>query len=97
MALSIGVTVGSRIQVGNDYVEVREVLTTELVSVTVNGDDPILIGNAEQTEIAPGVFLFCGVDLKVNGKNLPDSHHSRLAFDAPLSVKINRVEDELST
>ena len=89
MALSLGVSVGERISVGNSIIEVRAIHGPKLMVVAVNGGPDIEIkdNKADAAEILPGVRLFTG--LNTNGG---DSR--RLAFDAAKSIPIFRVVTE---
>jgi hypothetical protein len=87
MALSIGVHVGSRIKVGQKVLTVHEIIRPDAVSVSVDDGPQFILSDQYSTEIAPEVRVFCGM--------ARNSEHqaSRLAFEAPRSVKINRIED----
>jgi hypothetical protein len=86
MALSIGVSVGERIAVGDSIVEVKAIKNPKLMVITVNSGSDISINDnkAHAVEILPGVRLFTGLN-----KNGSDS--SRLVFDAPKSIPIHRI------
>jgi hypothetical protein len=86
MALSIGVSKGSKIQVGKNLMRVLEVQDSRHVSI-MYGNTRHLITDTERTEVEPGVFLSCGI--KQDKETMMNS--SRIAFEAPRSVIINRV------
>ncbi len=86
MALSIGVSKGSKIQVGKHLLRVLEVQDSRHVSI-LYGDQRHLITDAERTEVEPGVFISCGI--KQDRETTANS--SRIAFEAPMSIAINRV------
>lgn len=86
MALSIGVSKGSKIQVGANLLRVLEVQDSRHVSIQY-GEQRHLITDAERTEVEPGVFLSCGI----RQDKETTSNSSRIAFEAPRSVIINRV------
>jgi sRNA-binding carbon storage regulator CsrA len=86
MPLSLGVSVGDRIEVGDSIVKVKAIKNHKLIIVSVNGGPDISVNdnNADAVEILPDVRLFTGLDR--------DGARSRLAFDAPRSIKITRIE-----
>jgi len=88
MALSLGVSVGERIAVGDSIVEVRAINGSKRMIVAVNGAPEIEVTDdkADAVEVLPGVRLFVGLDR--------DGNRNRLAFDAPKSIPINRVGEE---
>ena len=88
MALSIGVTAGTRIRVDEQLVHVLEA-RPKMVTIRVDNSKPRVITDEERTEILPRVFVQCGVQegLLVSG--------SRLAFEAPREIKIERVREAL--
>jgi hypothetical protein len=83
MALSIGVTVGSKINVGGHRVLVKELINPGLIVITVDSGDEIVVSENSKVEILPGVEVQTGAG---NGKN------RRLAFHAHKSIRISRVE-----
>lgn len=90
MALIIGVNKNSRILVGESTVEVRDILP-KVVTLYVYGENEpreFLITDAERTEIVRDVF----VSLGLNHRNM-STNSNRLAFEAPKSIKINRVRE----
>lgn len=89
MALSIGVSAGSRIKVGGKTVHVRKILTPVLLVLTVDDGDEILVSDKERVKIMPDVFVFAGVGSpKGDGQGVGN----RLAFEAPRSIAIHRLE-----
>ncbi len=80
MALSIGVSVGSRIDVGGHLVQVKALVSPNVVVITVDRGDDIVISEEKTVEILPNVKVQSGL-----GGN-------RLAFDAPKTIRISRVE-----
>lgn len=87
MALSLGVTDGSKIRVGSDIVEVVSVVGTAHIQVRVGGQNH-LITDCERTEILPGVFVSCG---RNDDRQFGGASFSRLAFEAPRSIEIKRI------
>lgn len=85
VALSIGVGKGSRIKVGDSMLRVVEIVPGVAISVQLDGNKTFMITDSERTEIMPGVFVQIGL----NPKNVDSG--SRLAFEAPRSITINRV------
>lgn len=89
MALSIGVKAGSRIKFGQRVLEVLHVEDGRRIQVKVTGEDEnrqYLITEEQRTLIGPETYVFCGV-----GKDWHDPAFSRIAFEAPRAIKINRV------
>lgn len=86
MALSLGISVGSKIRVGTSVVEVVSVMGTARVLIKVEGKE-FMITDCERTEILPNVFVSCG---RNDDKQFLASF-SRLAFEAPRSIEINRM------
>lgn len=85
MALSIGVIRGSEIRIGDSLLLVGSISQT-VVLVTVDGGASIPITDRERKEILPDVFLSLGKIVGAGGGN------TRLAFEAPKSIKIKRWE-----
>lgn len=84
MALSIGAGAGDRIRVGEDILHVREVHPSTIV-ICKNDDAPVLITEDAKVDIIRSVFIFKGISpasTKVS---------SRLAFEAPKSIRIERI------
>jgi hypothetical protein len=84
MALSLEVTQGSKIKIGQHMLEVGEITKGTHITATYKGQTH-LITTEERTELEDGVFVSCG--------SKPQKHHekrTRLAFEAPRNVKINR-------
>jgi sRNA-binding carbon storage regulator CsrA len=79
-ALSIGVSVGSRIDIGGHMLVVKALVAPNVVVVTIDRGEEILISEGKSVEILPGVKVQSGV-----GGN-------RLAFHAPKSIRISRIE-----
>lgn len=84
MALSIGVSVGSKIDVGGHTLQVKALAHPNVVIVTVDRGDDIIISEGQSVEILPGVKVQAGV-----GGN-------RLAFHAAKSIRISRVGESAS-
>ena len=79
IALSIGVSVGSKIDVGGHVLRVKALIPPNVVVITVDRGDEIIISEGKTTEILPGVKVQSGV-----GGN-------RLAFHAAKSIRISRI------
>ena len=88
MTLSLGVSVGERISVGDSIVKVKAIKNPKLIVVTVNGGPGIIVNDnkAHAVEILPGVRLFTGLSKNVS--------RIRLAIDAPKSIPIHRIGSE---
>lgn len=87
MALIIGVNKSSKIQVGDKMVKIGDILPT-VVMLKVEGGEDFMISDKERTEILPDVFVSLGLNHRTQSTN-----SNRLAFEAPMSVKINRVRE----
>lgn len=85
MALSIGVSVGSKIDVGGHLLQITALAQPNLIVVTVDAGVPVVVSDQSRTEILPDVFVFSGVG-KAGSAN-------RLAFEAPRAIRISRIED----
>jgi len=79
MALSIGVSVGSRIDVGGHLLQVKALVHPNVVVVTLDRGEEIVISEARAVEILPGVKVQSG------------SGGNRLAFHAAKSIRISRI------
>lgn len=80
MALSIGVSVGSKIDVGGHLLQVKALVHPNVVVITVDRGEDILISESKTVEILPGVKVQAG------------SGGNRLAFHAAKSIRISRLE-----
>lgn len=80
MALAIGVGVGSKIDVGGHLLQVKALVHPNLIVITVDRGDDVVVSESRAVEILPGVKLQSGP-----GGN-------RLAFHAAKSIRISRVE-----
>lgn len=91
MALSLGVKTGSQMRIGSSILRVLEIKNYgRLISIEV-GNRRFLIDDEKKTEILPAVFVFCGVT-----SDWCFERKSKIAFDAPRSIQIDRVKDEAS-
>lgn len=84
MALSLGVRKGSTIKVGGDVVTVTDVVKADEVHVRVR-ETNFTVTDKERTQILPDVFVFCG------SKDAFQKGNSRLAFEAPRRIRIERL------
>jgi hypothetical protein len=95
MALSIGVHRGMRIKVGAEMLRVTDVQQEGREVRLEIGDRQYTISDKQRTEIAPSVFVFCGVyDGIITNWTTDEGDkvlHSRLAFEAPRAIRINRM------
>jgi hypothetical protein len=78
--LSIGVSVGSRIDVGGHQVKVKSLTHPNIIVVTVDNGPELVISEDKTVEILPDVKVQSGI-----GGN-------RLAFHAPRRIRISRME-----
>ena len=81
MALSIGVSVGSRVDIGGHILQVKALPAPSVAVVTVDRGDEILLSDGKAVEILPHVKVQTGPG-------------NRLAFQAPKSIRISRLEKE---
>jgi len=90
MALSLGVSVGDKIAVGDSVVEVRAIHAPKTMVVSVDSGAAITVSDnkAHPVEILPGVRTFVGVG---PGKH---SSGSRLAFEAPKTIPIRLLSEK---
>jgi len=84
VALSIGVSVGSRIHVDGHLLQVNKLDQHKRIWVTVDGENDVVISDEDRQEIVPGVWVRVGIGQ--TGKR------NRLAFEAPRAIRISRVE-----
>ena len=79
MPLSLGVSVGDKIAVGDSVIEVRATALPQRIIISVNGGKEITVDDneAHPVEILPDVQVFVGIG---PGKH---STANRLAFKAP--------------
>lgn len=82
MALSIGIGVGSKIDIGGHMLQVKSLTHPNLVVVTVDRGDDIVISEGQAIEILPGVKVQSG------------SGGNRLAFHAAKSIRISRMGEQ---
>lgn len=92
MALSIGVKAGSKIKFGHSLLTVLSVDDGKRIEIEVQGAHPsdrryYMITEEQRTEIAQDVYVFCGAD----SKRWSEKEFSRIAFEAPRAIRINRV------
>lgn len=86
MALSIGVKAGRKICIGGTHMLcVREILAPNQVRITFD-DKEMLVTDLERTELMAEVFVSCGLS-----DSQPGSQYTRLAFEAPRVIRIERV------
>lgn len=92
MALSIGVRRGSKILIGaapdgtgGELLRVIEVPKFNEVRLKFQGTTHT-ITDKERVLIAPNVYVSCGAQQQQDYEE-----YSRLAFEAPRSIKINRI------
>ena len=87
MALSIGISCGDRISIDGHVLEVKDVsgFVEMVVIVSVDGAPSVVLTEQPSVELIPGVNVFVG-------RGTTQSKGSyRLAFEAPRSIRINRV------
>jgi len=89
MTLSIGVSPGSRIQIGASVLSVVDTRHGTITARVGKGPE-FLLTDLERTEVLPSVFVFVG------GHNGQSHGMHRLAFEAPREISINRIPGEAS-
>jgi hypothetical protein len=85
MALSIGVQKGSKLLVGGETIEIVDIVYGHSMDVRVQGAIHH-VTDQERTLIMPDVYVSYGKNLK-----RPGQPGARLAFEAPRSIRINRL------
>lgn len=83
MALSIAVSVGSRITVGGHLLHVKAARPNEMI-VTVDGAQDVVVGTDTRAEILPDVYAFVGSG--------PAPGAPRLALEAAGAIHIERLQ-----
>ena len=87
MPLSLGVSVGSKVYVGDSVVTVRATFSTretDIIEVSVDDGPVVQLTELRAEELLPEVRAFVG-------KSPKQAHHRyRIAFQAPLRIPINR-------
>lgn len=91
MALSIGVSENSKIRVGNQLLRVSQIQDSRHIAINYGGKR-YLITDAERTEVEKDVYISCGLP----PSRLAGPSMSRLAFEAPRSIKISRVKENVT-
>jgi hypothetical protein len=86
VALSIGVRVGTKIDIAGHIVQVKGIVDTSLIVVTVDGGPDMRVSDKERITILPDVYVFVG------GRGQGHQDH-RLAFEAPKLIRISRIAD----
>lgn len=87
--MSIGVSVGSRIAIGNNVLEVRALAHPNLIVIGVDDGPDIVISEEARKEVLPEVFVQTGVG--------PTGTGNRLAITAPKVIRISRIESGKET
>lgn len=90
MALSLGVTIGSKIRVGNETLEVLDVRDAMDTKLRAAGH-VFTITDMERQEVLPSVFISLGWSNSTKDARFP--HFSRLAIEAPRELRIERVRN----
>lgn len=94
MPLSLGVTIGSKIRVGADTLEVLDVQDAMDTKVRV-GKREFTITDLERQEVLPDVFISLGWSENTKDARFPN--FSRLAIEAPRALRIERVNDRVKS
>jgi hypothetical protein len=91
MALSLGIHQGMKIQIGPDFVTtIVEIARGSAIRVTGQNQKEFLITDKQRTEVFPEVYMSYGSPTA----DLHDFRGTRLAIDAPRSMKITRITNE---
>lgn len=85
MALSLGVVIGDLIKIGEVMVKVRNIEQDNVIVLSMGSGKTVYVSDKERVEILPDVFVQAGLPEK------QWERHSRLAIDAPRSIRIERV------
>lgn len=93
MALSMGVSVGSKIIIGNGVADERMMrildTTNGIVNLQMDDGKKFIITDFERTEILPNVFVSLGM-------KKGETSNTRLAFEAPREIQITRVRESVN-
>lgn len=85
MALSIGVSVGDKIDINGHLLRVKSLMQDpNVIIITIDGGPEFLVTDKDQQEILPNVKVQLGIG-RTGGNN-------RLAFDAPRTIPIHRLD-----
>lgn len=83
MALSLGIKNGSKLSIGQHCLEVKRIISGNMIVVVLDDAEDFTVTDLQATEILPNVRVFAGIGQNGNG--------SRLAFEAPESIEIRRM------
>jgi hypothetical protein len=88
--LSLGVQAGSHIAITTcpDMLVVTDIIDNGLQGKFELGSQTFVVSDEERVEVWPEVFVFCGIS---KGMDWHLKNKSKLAFEAPLDIRINRA------
>lgn len=86
MALSIGVSVGSKIDIAGHTLQVKSITPPNLIVVAIDNQQEHVLSDQSRVQILPDVWAFTGI-----GQNGAGMTGNRIAFEAPRSIRISRV------
>lgn len=87
-ALSLGVTIGSKIKIGEQLIEVTNVVGAMDTTIKAGGKT-FVITDSERKEVMPSVFMSVGWSEQTKDARYPT--FSRLLIEAPRALRISRV------
>jgi len=90
MALVLGCKLGSKVRIGDNVVTISAIHSTEDVELEVNGS-LFDVSDDERTLILPDVWVQLGISKENSGLN-----YCKLAFEAPRSIRIERLDQKQS-
>jgi hypothetical protein len=89
MALSLGVKRGARILIGGQLLIVKSILAANKILIQF-GDKDALVTDLQRTELMPDAYVSAGQP--DDGEDTPPVY-TRLAFEAPRAIRIERIPD----
>ena len=85
MALSLGVRKNQRIKIGESVLTVLEIVSSAIVRISFGGKE-YLVSDLERVKLGDEIYVQVG--LSPTGA----TRYTRLAFEAPRRIKINRLD-----
>jgi sRNA-binding carbon storage regulator CsrA len=83
--LSLGVSVGSRIKIGDNTVKVTSIEDPNIVGLQLDGGKVVYVSDVETVEVFPDVFIQSGRRERKLDKS------TRIGIEAPKAIRIERV------
>jgi len=83
MALVLGMQIGDKVEIGAGWIRLAAVRGSHAVQIQTSDNTLVLLSDKYETEVFPTIWMGLGP--------LMTSARIKLAFDAPVTVKIGRV------